>query len=175
MDWQFKSDSKLKIMGVSGKVLVRGTRQFNRDEVEFANANLIRKPDGYYLKVTTYIDKEKAKQQKKSSKILGLDFGIKTTITTSEGEKIDVSIEESEQLKALQKKLQRQRKGSNNRHKTIQKIRRTYQRQNQKKRDIANKFIHKMKEYENIVFQDDDIAKWHSEEGSENKSKRRKV
>ena len=26
MDWQFKSDSKLKIMGVSGKVLVRGIK-----------------------------------------------------------------------------------------------------------------------------------------------------
>ena len=44
-----------------------------------------------------------------------------------------------------------------------------------KKQDIANKFIHKMKEYDYVIFQDDDIAKWHSEEGNENKSKRRKV
>ena len=44
-----------------------------------------------------------------------------------------------------------------------------------KKQDIANKFIHKMKKYDYVVFQDDDIAKWHSEEGNENKGKRRKV
>ena len=37
-----------------------------------------------------------------------------------------VSIEESEQLKALQKKLQRQKKGSNNRYKTIKKLRIAY-------------------------------------------------
>lgn len=44
-----------------------------------------------------------------------------------------------------------------------------------KKQDIANKFIHKMKEYSYVVFQDDDIVKWHSEEGNENKGKRRKI
>ena len=44
-----------------------------------------------------------------------------------------------------------------------------------KKQDIANKFIHKMKEYDYVVFQDDDIHAWHSEEGNENKGKRRKI
>ena len=41
-------------------------------------------------------------------------------------------------------------------------------------RNIETKkaILEKIKEYETIVFQDDDIAKWHSEEGSENKSKR---
>ena len=58
IDWKFKSENKVWITGIKGKLLVRGTNQFNKDEVEFANANLIRKPDGYYLKITTYIDKE---------------------------------------------------------------------------------------------------------------------
>lgn len=175
MDWKFKTDNKVKIMGVSGKVLVRGTKQFNKDEVEFANANLIKKADGYYLKVTAYINKEKEKKQKKNGKEIGLDFGIKTTVTTSEGEKIDISIGESDQLKALQKKLERQVKGSNNRWKTIKKLRVLCQKIKNKKQDIANKFIHKMKEYDYVVFQDDDIAKWHSEKGNENKGKRRKI
>lgn len=70
-----------------------------------ANANLIRKPDGYYLKITTFTNKEKYQEQSKNGKEIGLDFGIKTTITTSEGEKIKISVEESERLKKLQKKM----------------------------------------------------------------------
>lgn len=165
MDWKFKTDNKLKIMGISGKVLVRGTKQFNKDEVEFANANLIRKPDGYYLNITCYLNKDKVKKEKTNNKILGLDLGIKTNITTSEGNKIDISIEESDQLKSLQKKLQRQKKGSNNRYNTIRKLRIAYQKQNQKKRDKANKFISQMKQYDKVIYQDEQLAKWHQENG----------
>jgi len=61
-----------------------------------------------------------------NGKDIGLDFGVKTTITTSEGEKIDISIGESDQTKSLQRKLEKQRKGSNNRYKTIKKLRISY-------------------------------------------------
>ena len=104
---------------------MHGIKQLPKD-CEFANANLIKKPDGYYLKVTTYIGKEREKIQNKNGKDIGLDFGIKTSITTSEGEKIDISIGESDQVKALQRKLERQRKGSNNRWKTIKKLKVSY-------------------------------------------------
>ena len=86
---------------------------------EYANANLLKKPDGYYLKVTCYINKDSLPKATTNGKEIGLDFGIKTNITTSEGEKLDVSIEESERLKMLQRKLQHQKKGSNRRYKTI--------------------------------------------------------
>ena len=68
---------------------------------EYANANLLKKPNGYYLKVTCYIDNDKIEPVQTNGKEIGLDFGIKTNITTSEGEKIDVSVEESERLKRL--------------------------------------------------------------------------
>ena len=54
--------------------------------------------------MTCYIDKNKMPKSKTNGKEIGLDFGIKTNITTSEGEKLDVSVEESERLKMLQKK-----------------------------------------------------------------------
>ena len=69
--------------------------------VEFANANLVHKPDGYYMCITTYIDKKDFVPELKNKKDIGLDFGIKTTITTSEGDMIDISVGESDQLKAL--------------------------------------------------------------------------
>ena len=137
----FKSFNKVRISGISGKLLVRTGKQLQIAD-ELANANLIKKPDGYYLKVTVYINKENYKQIESNGKENGLDFGIKTNITTSEGEKLDVSVEESERLKKLQRELFRRVKGSNNRHKTIKLIQREYQKLSNKKQDKANKIVH---------------------------------
>ena len=52
-DWKFKSMRKVWIMGIKGQMLVRGVEQIPTD-VEFANANLIKRADGYFLKITTY-------------------------------------------------------------------------------------------------------------------------
>ena len=158
--YRFKSFNKVKIQGISKTILVRtGDQLQNVDEL--ANANLIKKPDGYYLKVTAYINKENFKTLPSNEKEIGLDFGIKTNITTSEGEKICVSIEESDRLKKLQKEMFRRTKGSNNRYKTIKKIQKEYQKISNKKQDKANKIVSKLKKYKTIVIQDEQIANWH--------------
>ena len=156
----FKSFNKVRISGISGKLLVRTGNQLQIAD-ELANANLIKKPDGYYLNVTAYIKKEHYKQIETNGKEIGLDFGIKTNITTSEGEKLDVSVEESDRLKKLQRKQFRQVKGSNNRYKTIKKIQREYQKLSNKKQDKANKIVSELKCYETIVIQDEQISNWH--------------
>ena len=156
----FKSFNKVRISGINGKLLVKTGNQLQNVD-ELANANLIKKPDGYYLKVTAYINKENFKTLSSNGKEIGLDFGIKTNITTSEGEKMDISIEESERLKKLQKQLFRMVKGSNNRYKTIKKIQREYQKITNKKQDKANKIVSKLKRYETIVIQDEQISNWH--------------
>lgn len=156
-DWKFKSLRKVWIMGVKGQVLVKGTDQIPLDS-EFANANLIKRADGYFLKVTAYQEKQK---QETNGKEIGLDFGIKTTLTTSEGEKIDVSVGESDRLKKLQREMLRRVKGSNNRWKTIKNIRRAYQKMSNRKQDKANKIMHKLKAYDRIYMQDEQIASWH--------------
>ena len=128
---------------------------------ELANANLVKKSDGYYLKVTCFINKENFKSVETNGKEIGLDFGIKTNIITSEGEKLNVSVGESERLKRLQRKISRQVKGSNNRYKTIGLIQREYQKLLNRKQDKANKIVHKLKAYEIIVIQDEQIANWY--------------
>ncbi len=158
MDWKFKNARKVWLMGVKGQMLVRGVEQIPTD-VEFANANLIKRADGYFLKVTTY---QKRKEQENNGKEIGLDLGIKTSITTSKGEKIDISIEESDRLKKLQKELSRRVKGSNNRWKTVKKLRKAYQKQTNKKQDKANKIVHRLKAYSRIYMQDENIAGWHN-------------
>ena len=159
--YKFKSQNKIKIQGIHGDIRINGGKQLEFVD-EFANANLIQKPDGYYIQITTYTNKSKEKnKQNNNNKEVGLDFGIKTNITTSEGEKIDVSVEESERLKMLQRKLQRQVKGSNNRYKTIKNIKREYLNLSNKKKDKANKIVHKFKQYDTIVIQDEQISSWH--------------
>lgn len=128
---------------------------------DLANANLVKRVDGYYLKVTAFINKENFKEIKKNGKEIGLDFGIKTSITTSEGENLDVSVQESDRLKALQRELFRRVKGSKNRNKTIKLIRREYQKLSNKKQDKANKIVHKFKAYNRIYMQDEQITNWH--------------
>ena len=162
--YSFKSFNKVKIQGISGTVLVRTGNQLQIAD-ELANANLVKKPDGYYLKVTAFINKENWKAIQINGKEIGLDFGIKTNITTSESEKLDVSVEESDRLKKLQRKQFRQVKGSNNRYKTIKKIQREYQKLSNKKQDKANKIVSKLKRYETIVIQDEQISNWHTSYG----------
>ena len=156
----FKSFNKVRISGISGKILVKtGNQLQNADEL--ANANLIKRPDGYYLKVTAYVNNENFKQLETNGKEIGLDFGIKTNITTSEGEKLDVCVEESERLKKLQREMFRRVKGSNNRYKTIKNLQKEYQKLSNKKQDKANKIVSKLKHYETIVIQDEQISNWH--------------
>ena len=162
MQYKFKSENKVKIQGVSGAILVRGVGQL-RDVDDFANANLVRRPDGYYLKVVTFTDKGKTREPKKNGKEIGLDFGVKTSITTSEGEKLDVSVGESDRLKRLQRELSRRARGSNNRYRTIGLIRREYQKLSNRKRDKANKIVHRLKQYSLIAIQDENLSGWQRE------------
>ena len=162
--YKFKSQNKIKVAGIHGDMRVKGTSQIPCN-CDYANGVLLKRPDGYYLIVTCYIDKDKIQKQETNGKEIGLDFGIKTNITTSEGKKLDVSVEESERLKMLQRKLQRQVKGSNNRYKTIKQIRRQYLKLTNKKKDKANKIVHKLKQYDCIVIQDEQLNKWHKQKG----------
>lgn len=159
ISYKFKSCNKVNIQGISGTLLVRTGNQLQNVD-ELANANLIKKADGYYLNIVAFMNKENFKEIKRNGKEIGLDFGIKASITTSEGEKIDASIEENDRLKKLQREMFRRVKGSNNRLRTINQIQRKYLKLSNKKKDKANKIVHKLKAYDCIVIQDEQIASW---------------
>lgn len=157
----FKSFHKVRISGISGKLFVNGTQQFlDFANVEIANANLVRKANGYFLYVTTFWNKKDLKQIKRNGQDLGIDFGCQTNLTLSNGKKIDIQIEESERLKKFQKKASRQKKRSNNYMKSFTIVRREHQKIKNKKQDLANKFIHDMKSYQHVIIQDEQIANW---------------
>ena len=108
--YKIKAHNKISVQNI-GVLVVNGLEQINLDEVEFANAKLIKKPSGFSIHLTVYTKKQS--QQETSKEVLGLDMGIKNQLTFSNGVKVNFYLEESEQLKGLMRKLSRQTKGSN--------------------------------------------------------------
>lgn len=158
-----KSQKRVKLTGIKKPIKVFGLEQIT-DDMEIANAKLVQKPDGYYIKLTTYqfpkgeVDNEVTRKQG-----VGIDFGIQNNLITSEGELFNVSIGESEHLKRLQRKMTRQKKGSNNRYKTKQLLRKEYQKISNKKKDQANKIVsHLLNNHQHVIIQDESLNGWHS-------------
>lgn len=161
-------NNRIRLSGL-GVFRVHGMNQIKEDW-EFANAKLIQKPSGFYLLLTCYENLTLEKTNKPNYKTVdcGLDFGIKTNITTSDGEKFDVYIEESERLKNLQRKLARQMKGSNNYKRTLHKIQIEYEKMSNIKKEKTNKLVaYLCGKYNHIYIQDEMIKAWHRQFGKE--------
>ena len=168
--------SKMIFIPSFKNITVYGLEQFiNIPNFEIANANLIRKASGFYIKVTVFIPKSNF-NRKETNKSVGLDFGIKTAITTSEGEKFDCNKQETDKLKFLQKQLRKKVKGSKRYYKLLNQIRKEHEHISNRKDDVANKIVsHLLKENDVIYFQDEQISKWKKKKIRKQKSKQKKL
>jgi len=140
---------------------VYGLEQLDKfKDYEVADGRLIRKPSGIYVKISICINKDYFKS-KKNNKTVGLDFGIRKNITTSDGEIFNCNVPESEQLKFLQRKLHKKKEGSKRYYRLRNQIRREYEHLSNKKTDESNKLIHHLKtNYDIIYFQDEQLVNW---------------
>ena len=155
--YKIKSHNKISVQNI-GILVVNGLEQINLDEVEFANAKLIKKPSGFYIHLTVYTKKQSQSMIEKE--IIGLDMGIKDQLTFSNGVKVNFYLEESEQLKGVTRKLSRQVKGSNQYKQTLSRIKKIYEHQNNKKNDVVNKLNHILKNNYIVCFQDELLNSW---------------
>ena len=153
--------NKFKIQGIKDLIRVRGIEQLKKyKNIDYTTANLLYDGINYYIALTCFIDKDNTEKQYKND-IVGIDMGVSTSLTLSDGTKYDISIGESDRLKKLQTKLVSKQKGSNNRYKLIRKIRKEYIHINNKKNDISNKIIHSiLNDNKIIVIQDEQISEW---------------
>lgn len=160
------NQNKIKICGIKGNIKVNGLKQIPKN-VEFANAKLVKKADGYHIIITTYQQKQKIINKKSC---VGIDFGLKDTITTSGGKKYEkIFIEEPVRLKRLQRKILRNpNKTSNNKYKLRQQLQKQYQKLTNRKKDIANKIVADLlSTYQTIYMQDELIKLWHRRYGKQ--------
>lgn len=71
-------------------IRVRGLDQLTKyNNIDYANAKLLYDGIDYYISLTCFIDKEE-KQYKND--IVGIDIGVSTSLTLSDGTKYDISI-----------------------------------------------------------------------------------
>ena len=153
--------NKFKIQGIKDLIRVRGIEQLKKyKNIDYTTANLLYDGINYYIALTCFIDKDNTEKQYKND-IVGIDMGVSTSLTLSDGTKYDISIGESDRLKKLQTKLVSKQKGSNNRYKLIRKIRKEHIHINNKKNDISNKLVHSiLNDNKIIVIQDEQISEW---------------
>ena len=153
--------NKFKIQGIKDLIRVRGIEQLTKyKNIDYTTANLLYDGINYYIALTCFIDKDNTEKQYKND-IVGIDMGVSTSLTLSDGTKYDISIGESDRLKKLQTKLVSKQKGSNNRYKLIRKIRKEHIHINNKKNDISNKLVHSiLNDNKIIVIQDEQISEW---------------
>lgn len=143
------------------KLKVYGLKQFiTFPEYDIADAKIIKKASGIYIKVSVCIPKNSVKRAP-TEKTVGLDFGIKDNITTSDGEKFNCSVQESDHLKFLQRKLSKKKKGSKRYYRCLNQLQKEHEHLSNKKDDDSNKLIsYLLKNYDVIYFQDEQISKW---------------
>ena len=95
--------SKFKIQGIKDPIHVMGLKQLAKyDNIDFTTARLIYDGLDYFICLTCYIDKDN-NGSIYDNDILGIDMGVKDTITLSNGTKYNISIGESEKLKRLER------------------------------------------------------------------------
>lgn len=158
---------KIKIQNVPGEIRVNGLDQIYSNsgklKFELANAKLLNTPLGYYLAIICYSKKE----ERECKGEIGIDFGISTHITLSDGRKFNASAQESDRLKMLQRKFAKQIKGSKRRYKTLILIKKEYQKMSNKKNDMANKIVAEIKQFKDIYMQDENLRGWKSRFGKQ--------
>jgi transposase len=149
---------RIRLQGNRAAIRVNGLGQISKD-AEVAQACLVHRAGNYFIKFTCFLPKV---SRIKTGKAVGLDFGIETTVKTSDGEPFNVCIPEPTRLRRLQRgKFSRKVKGSKNWVKTNKKIAVEYDKVVNQKRDLQNKLVSKLtKEYDIIVCQDEAIKEW---------------
>jgi putative transposase len=126
--------------------------------IDITNANLIRKNNEYYIKITLFLDK---KPKVSTNNSIGLDFGIKDNITDNFGKKYNPLFPEPKKLKKAYRKLNKAKKGSKNRYKAKIKLNKLYNHNTNKKKDYKNKFVSALvNNYDYICIQDEQIHNW---------------
>ena len=164
-----RDKNRVKLANIPGWMRVRGLDQLP-ENAEFANCKLLDKPNGLFIVITCYIDRQT--QDFTPGTSIGVDMGVKTHLTFSDGTKIEALVEESERARRLRRKISRQKPGSNNRAKTMARLEKVLAKDANKREDIANKIVHELLKNETVYYQDEQIKDWFKKQGQIRAGKR---
>jgi len=106
-----------------------------------------KRPSGrYFVSVMVHMEEPVVAPKSNPENFIGLDFGLKTFITTSEGKKIqnpEFGKKGQKKLSKLQRNFSRKRKGGKNREKDRKKAAKQYEKITNQRQDFLHKLSHK--------------------------------
>lgn len=152
--YKIKGNS-IKLQGLSKPIKVSGLDQI-KSNYDIANAKIVKRLDDFYFYITTYFidDKERINE------VIGIDLGKANQLNLSNKIVISYQFSESENTKRLAIALSNKDKGSKSFIKTKNLLRKSYIKDNNRKKDCINKIFHYLDNYKYIAIQDDDISSW---------------
>ena len=151
-------NNRMRLCGLKQKMRVIGLKQISND-VEIANATLIRKSNDFYFHITTFRDKE---EKVVSETSIGIDFGCESQLSFSNGIKIKFQVPVSKRLRKLDRKIMRKKRSdSKNKYKDKLKRQKKYEKLNNKKKDIRHKVVSAItNNFKYVCFQNESIHAW---------------
>ncbi len=135
-----KSDDAFVQFPVLGKITCKGFYKRYPVGVEHGSVKIVKEPSGYYLQVCVDLPE---KQLKQSDRLVGIDPGLKSVLTTDQGREVApprLYRKREKKIQRLQRKASRQQEGSTSQKRTRQKI----ALENEKIRRSRNAFNHKL-------------------------------
>lgn len=158
-EYKILDDKYIKIVNIDQKIRFNGLEQILKrmPGLEITNANLVRKHKDFYLMITTY---QKIEDNVKPKMNIGIDFGMSRQLTLSNGIGVKYSIPITDKLRKLYRKFSRQIRFSKNWYKTLNKIRKEFDRLDNIKWDIKNKIVKCLKDNCGVVCYQDENLKW---------------
>lgn len=137
----FKIDGrKLKLSGI-GRISVRWHRPVDG---KIKTVRITRNAGKWYACFSCEVAPEPLPA---TGKEVGIDVGINSLITTSDGEKVENPCwyrEEQKKLRVLQRRVSRRKKGGRNRRKAVKALQRQHERIKNKRKDYLNKLAHRL-------------------------------
>jgi putative transposase len=142
--WKLSEDHKKLTLTdgfKAGQFKLIGTRDLNFYALkQIKRVRIVRRADGYYAQFVIKVDRKE--QHETTGKSLGIDVGLESFYTDSEGNQVDNPryLRKSEKaLKRTQKRVSRKKKGSKNRRKAINKLARKHLKIHRQRKDFAVK------------------------------------
>jgi putative transposase len=147
---------RLKVFGI-GRVAVRFHRPI-RGEIKVVR--IVHKAGRWF--VCFFCEVPDKPELPKNGKIIGLDMGVSSLVTTSEGDKVEhphFYRDSQHKLRILQRSLGRKEKGGKNRRKALLKVQRQHEKVKNQRRDFAHKLSYVLAQnYDLIALEDLKIA-----------------
>ena len=163
------NNGRLHLQKCKQLLRVRGLKQIPED-AEITTAKLLKRGDEYYLHVNCYRLKETvyAEKQDKRERAglekrheLGIDLGIASQVTCSNGLKIKYRIPIDENIRKYARKVSRTQKGSKNRRKARVKLQKAFAKHTNKKQEVINKLVSCLDLFcTDVCYQNDYVAGW---------------